>query len=92
MGKVSGNRIASDKNKYLISMWKGLQEDLERPYKISRELYSEARSGYNNGTNIQFSDFLIGWIGWMGSYNGRFFDGGYSRVFNHCVSFNLYQT
>jgi DNA adenine methylase len=21
---------------------------------------------------------MIGWIGWMGSYNGRFFDGGYS--------------
>jgi DNA adenine methylase len=22
--------------------------------------------------------FLIGWVGWMGSFNGRFFDGGYS--------------
>ena len=78
MDKVIGNRIASDNNKYLIAMWKGLQENRERPYQISKELYSKARTEYNNGTNIEFNDFLIGWIGWMGSYNGRFFDGGYS--------------
>lgn len=76
--KVNGNRIANDKNKYLISMWKGLQEDNDRPYTIDRELYSRARVEYNNGTNIEFDDFMIGWIGWMASYNGRFFDGGYS--------------
>ena len=39
IGKVGGNRIASDKNKYLISMWKGLQDDRKRPYKILKELY-----------------------------------------------------
>jgi DNA adenine methylase len=82
MDKVNGNRIANDKNKYLISMWKGLKENRERPYKISKELYSKARTEYNNETQIEFDDFLIGWIGWMGSYNGRFFDGGYS---GHCV-------
>lgn len=76
--KVKGKRIGSDLNKYLIEMWKGLQNDLERPYEISKELYSKARTEYNNKTNIEFSDFLIGWIGWMGSFNGRFFDGGYS--------------
>ena len=75
---IDGNRIANDKNKYLIAMWKGLQEDRERPKIISKELYSKARTEYNNGTNIEFDDFMIGWIGWMGSYNGRFFDGGYS--------------
>ena len=76
--KVNGNRIASDKNKYLIAMWKGLQENRERPYEISKELYSKARMEYNNETNNEFDDFMIGWIGWMGSFNGRFFDGGYS--------------
>lgn len=79
---IDGRRIANDKNKYLIAMWKGLQENRERPKTISKELYSKARTEYNNGTNIEFDDFLIGWIGWMGSYNGRFFDGGYS---GHCV-------
>jgi len=78
MDKVKGHCIAADKNKYLIAMWKGLQENRERPTEISKELYSRARTEYNNGTNIEFDDFMIGWIGWMASYNGRFFDGGYS--------------
>lgn len=78
MDKVNGNRIASDKNKYLIEMWKGLQIDKERPYIITKEHYSRARTEFNNKTNHEFSDFEIGWIGWMASYNGRFYDGGYS--------------
>jgi len=78
MDKVLGNRIASDKNKYLIAMWKGLQNGRTYPRIISREIYCQARNEYNNKTNIDFDDFMIGWIGWMGSYNGRFFDGGYS--------------
>ena len=78
MDKVKGLRIASDKNKYLIAMWIGLQAGRNYPRIISREMYCEARTEYNNGTNINFDDFIIGWIGWMGSYNGRFFDGGYS--------------
>jgi len=76
--KVGYSRIGSDNNKYLIAMWKGLQRNKKRPYYISKELYSKARKEYNNNTNNEFDDFLIGWIGWMGSYNGRFFDGGYS--------------
>lgn len=78
MDKVNGKRIASDKNKYLIAMWEGLKSDRSYPRKITKELYSEARTEFNNKTNINFDDFMIGWIGWMGSYNGRFFDGGYS--------------
>lgn len=78
--KVSGHRIASDKNKYLIAMWKGLKENRPRPHEISKELYSKARTEFNNGTNIEFDDFMIGWIGFMGSFNGRFFDGGYSGI------------
>lgn len=76
--KVDGNRLACDNNKYLIAMWKGLQQDLERPTHITKAFYSAARTEFNNKTNIEFSDFLIGWVGWMASFNGRFFDGGYS--------------
>lgn len=76
--KVLGLRIANDKNKYLIAMWKGLQENMPRPHQITKELYSRARIEFNNRTNIEFDDFMIGWIGFMGSFNGRFFDGGYS--------------
>ena len=76
--KVKGNRIANDLNYYLIEMWIGLQNNYDRPYKITREMYSLARTDYNNNKNENYSNFLIGWIGWMGSFNGRFFDGGYS--------------
>ena len=76
--KVDGLRIGADANKYLVSMWNGLLQGLDKPMEISKELYSRARTEYNNGTNIEFNDFMIGWIGWMGSFNGRFFDGGYS--------------
>lgn len=76
--KVDGLKIGADNNKYLIAMWQGLVADQEKVMDISKELYSAARNEFNNKTNNQFSDFEIGWIGWMGSFNGRFFDGGYS--------------
>ena len=76
--KVKGNRIGADSNKYLIALWKGLQDGRELIMEISKELYSEARTEYNNRTNIKFDDFEIGWIGFMGGFNGRFYGGGYS--------------
>lgn len=78
--KVGGNRIASDSNKYLIEMFMGLQVECNRYTEINKDLYNRARSEYNNRTNTEFSNFEIGWIGFMGSFNGRFFDGGYSGV------------
>ena len=80
--EVVGNRLANDKNLHLIEMWKGLLENRERPNEISKHLYDSARNEYNRRTNFEFDDFLIGWIGWMGSANGRFFDGGYSGKSN----------
>lgn len=76
-------RYANDINKYLIEMFKGLQKGLVYPTDIDKGLYDLARDVYN-GKEVRFehlmnmTDDLIGWIGWMGSYNGRFFDGGYS--------------
>lgn len=81
--KVDGYRIANDNNKYLISMWRGLQKGEKRPYKINKDVYSCARDLFrgrktDSKYKPKMNDFLIGWIGWMASYNGRFFDGGYS--------------
>jgi len=78
--KVNGNRIGADNNKYLIALWKGLQSNRELRMEISKELYSEARTEYNNKTNIMFDDFELGWIGFMGGFNGRFYGGGYSGI------------
>jgi DNA adenine methylase len=77
--KVDGNRIGADLNKYLIAMWKGLQDGSgDKIYDIPKELYDLARIEYRNETNDRFTDFEIGWIGFVASRNGRFFDGGYS--------------
>lgn len=86
--EVNGKVIANDKNKYLIAMFKGIQEDRKRPYEITKDLYDKARNVYNgkgclSNYDFELDDFMVGWIGWMGSYNGRFFDGGY---FGHNVN------
>lgn len=75
--KVTGNRLANDANIYLIEMFKGLVNGVDKPLEIPKDLYAKARTAYNTKDSCM-SDFLIGWIGWMASFNGRFFDGGYS--------------
>lgn len=70
-------RIASDKNKYLIAMWKSLVEGKEMPKTIEKPYYADVRDCFN-GKNDKYEDDIIGWVGYMGSFNGRFFDGGYS--------------
>ena len=60
--KVDGLRIGADKNEFLIEMWKGLQENRERPYKIEKELYSKARDFFNKKDYSLFDKFTIGWI------------------------------
>lgn len=77
-------RIANDKNKYLIAMWIRLTRyGWQPPMRIDRDRYNTYRDEFNkrkfndNGS-ISFLDAEIGWYGFMGSYNGRFFDGGYS--------------
>ena len=79
--KVTGNRIANDNNKYLIALWKGLNESKTYPTEISKELYSDVRDCFN-GKNFKYDDFTIGWVGFMASANGRFFEGGYSGKSN----------
>jgi len=76
--KVYGKRIGCDNNKYLIALWKGLQQERELILDIPKELYDKARNQYNERENHGFDDFTIGWIGFMGSFNGRFYGGGYS--------------
>ena len=79
--KVSHNRIANDNNKYLIALWDGLKQNKTYPTEISKEFYSDVRDCFN-GKNNNYDDFTIGWVGFMGSANGRFFEGGYSGKSN----------
>lgn len=73
----SYRRIANDSQYYLIEMWKALVNDEKFPHTIDREFYKNVRASYNTN-NGNYSDALIGWVGFMASFNGRFFDGGYS--------------
>lgn len=85
VGKVPRvfKRIANDKNNYLVTMWSMLVNlKLEFPRIITKSNYDFYRNIFNKrgfGSNkITSDDAMIGWIGFMGSFNGRFFDGGYS--------------
>jgi len=73
--KMKGKRIAGDNNKYLIALWKGLQADLTRPKEITKQMFINAKQDFKNNTNAFYSDFMIGYIGFLGAYNGIFFTG-----------------
>ena len=73
-------RIANDNNRYLVAMLKDLtasQTAIAYPSVITREFYGEVRASYY-ADDGKYDDALIGWIGFMASRNGRFYDGGYS--------------
>lgn len=65
------NRIANDISKPLIALWKGVQDGKE--IKIySREEYKEI-----NKNKEKYDDFTLGVIGFLHSYNAKYF-GGYA--------------
>jgi DNA adenine methylase len=85
--EVDGCRLASDNNKYLIAMWEGFLDDRTYPKEIPKDLYNIARDVFNGKEKrfehtMNMTDDMIGWIGFMGSANGRFFEGGYSGKSN----------
>lgn len=79
MSEIHGERIAGDFNKHLIAMWDGLKYDKVRRTKIPKAMFLAAKEEYKNNTNINFTDFQIGWIGAIASFRGRMF-GGYGET------------
>lgn len=69
------NKYASDLNPYLIGLFQHLKDDGELLSEVPRELYSEVRTNYKSGL---YKDWYVGNVGFLASYNGRFFDGGYA--------------
>lgn len=66
-------RIASDCNKYLIALMQHIQAGGELPGYIEREEYAKVRANRDD-----YPEWYAGYVGFVASYNGRFFDGGYS--------------
>ena len=74
ISKIDDNRlrIANDKHKYLIEMWKGLQQGYELPNELSEEEYEYIKN--NKDEDL----VLTGFVGFGCSFAGKWF-GGYAR-------------
>ena len=84
VSKIDSNRlrIANDKHKYLIAMWKSLQQGREMPNSISEEQYEYIRDHKDEDMA------LTGFVGFGLSYSGKWF-GGYCRSKdnrNYCLN------
>lgn len=73
--RVAGNRIANDSNEYLIAMFKALQDGFDFPEYITKEMYEHYKEMYVTGKCSQSDKAMTGFVGFMASYNGKFFDG-----------------
>ena len=48
---------------------------------VPKELYDECRNRFNNyNFDEEYPKWYIGAIGFLASYNGRFYDGGYAKT------------
>lgn len=72
-------KIAVDYNKYVIALWKELQENGMKniPIEVSEEMYNDVKSDYINHTN-KYEDYIIGYVGTCCSFGGSWFN-GYAR-------------
>lgn len=77
----SYKRVGYDINKYLICMLNCLKKRgfIFNP-NITREEYSLVRDYYNGRGDKNYNNDYVGWVGFMASANGRFFEGGYSGI------------
>ena len=72
-------KIAVDYNKYVIALWKELQENGMKniPTEVSEEMYNDVKSDYINHSN-KYEDYIIGYVGTCCSFGGSWFN-GYAR-------------
>lgn len=74
----SSHKYASDLNPYLIALLIHVQTGGQLYDSIPKDLYDKARTAFNLGNTSEFEDWQVGNIGFLASYNGRWFDGGYA--------------
>lgn len=72
-------KIGNDLNQYLIALLKYVQDGGELPNTINREEYNKVRSAFNSHDTSDYEDWYVGAVGFLASYNGRFYDGGYAK-------------
>lgn len=67
------NRIASDNNKYVIALFKYLQDNGELPESITSEQYSDCKAHYK-AKDKYYPEWYIAAIGYLAGQNGKFFN------------------
>lgn len=72
-------RFAHDKQEHLIELFRNLDRLEELPEFVTKEHYVEVRRCFYEQTE-DFEKWYVGAIGYLASYNGRFFDGGYAGI------------
>lgn len=68
------NKIASDNNDYLISMWKDLQKGWQPPKEMTKEMYLDIKENKE-----EYSPSLVAIAGFCATYNAKWF-GGYAGI------------
>jgi DNA adenine methylase len=72
-------KIGSDINKYLIALLDHVSKGEPLLGYCNKELYDEVRDFYNRKSDNNYADWFVGEVGFLASFNGRFFDGGYAK-------------
>lgn len=70
-------RLAGDNHPYLIALLKHVSQGGSLPEEVDKEFYSQVRS---NPASDAWEAWLVGAVGFLASYNGRYFDGGYAKT------------
>lgn len=68
------NKIGSDNNDYLISMWRDLQKGWLPPLEISKEEYNDIKNNKD-----KYPQALVSIAGFCATYNAKWF-GGYAGI------------
>jgi DNA adenine methylase len=76
---VADTKIGSDKQQYLIALLQNLDKLDTLPEFVDKAHYTSVKICYNT-SGSEFEPWYIGAIGFLASYNGKFFDGGYGGV------------
>lgn len=73
-------RIGSDINPYLIALLKRVQEGKPLLNEVSKDTYNLVKDAWKDGTDKdKYEQWYVGNIGFLASYNGKWFDGGYGK-------------
>ena len=76
-GITCEERIGIDLHDKLIALLKHVQQGGELPIDVPKPLYDDVRSNQHSN---KYEDWYVGAIGFLASYNGRYFDGGYAKT------------